>query len=47
MARAFDFWGGLAVDRPMLSDAEALRSDWEVVGRDLEIAIEQVMKEHG
>lgn len=48
-ARSFDLFGTIRDPRVerirKRSDAEALRSDWEAVGRDLQSAILRVRKE--
>ena len=49
MARLVDFGGGLNVynrdPSPSMADINALRADWEMVGRDMRKAMEKVMRD--
>ncbi len=46
VARLFDFWGLFDADKPraFANDAEALASDWRMVGEDLRVAMNEFRK---
>lgn len=45
--RTHDYYGTRLTGIPEIDDANALRGDWEMVGKDLQTAIERFEKDNG